>query len=144
MLHQKHISRIVFTVCSKYFTHCSYSMVNNIGKSTNDRQKLINDKAKSQKTIPKSINDKQKFINNRVKSLKTIPKSINNRCKLINDQAKPQKTNAKSINDRQKFINLRVKSLKTNSKTLKTSSNSTNALLNRTHKHIHAHINAIF
>jgi len=123
MLHQKHISRIVFTVCSKYFTDCSYSMVNNIGKSTIDRQKLINDKAKS---------------------LKTIPKSINNKHKLTNDQAKPQKTNAKSINDRQKFINLRVKSLKTNSKTLKTSSNSTNALLNRTHKHIHAHINAIF
>ena len=123
MLHQKHISRIVFTVYSKYFTHCSYSMVNNIGKSTNDRQKFINDKAKSQKTIPKSINKS---------------------CKLINDQAKPQKTNAKSINDRQKFINLRVKSLKTNSNTLKTSSNSTNELLNRTHIHIHSHINAIF
>ena len=71
MLPKKHIPLIVFTVCSKYFTDCSYSMVNNIGKSTNDRQKLINDKAKSLKTIHKSINNKHKLINLRVKSLKT-------------------------------------------------------------------------
>ena len=93
MLPKKCIPRIVFTVCSKYFIGCSYSVVNNIGKSTNDRHKLIND---------------------RVKSQKTIHKSINNNHKLINDRAKSQKTNSKSINDRQKLINDRVKSLKTN------------------------------